>query len=47
MNWYKSLVNNKDNLRFRKHDDSELAFYAKIAIDIEYNAPDLGWRELE
>ena len=47
MNWYKGLINNQDNLRFRKHDDSELAFYAKVAFDIEYNAPDLGWKELE
>jgi glycyl-tRNA synthetase len=37
MDWYKSLLNNPENLRLRKHEDSELVFYAKMAYDIEYN----------
>ncbi|MEI8067851.1 MAG: glycine--tRNA ligase [Candidatus Shapirobacteria bacterium] len=46
MNWYQSLFNNPENLRFREHDKDELAFYAKKAFDIEYNAP-WGWSEME
>ncbi len=47
MNWYKSLLNNPENLRFRKHEDSELVFYAKMAYDIEYNTDFWWWKELE
>ncbi len=46
MDWYQSLVNHKDNVRFRQHDDDELAHYAKIAFDIEYETP-FGWKEWE
>jgi len=46
INWYKNLFNNKENLRFRQHEEDELAFYAKKAFDIEYNAP-WGWAEME
>jgi len=46
IDWYYSLFNNKDNLRFRQHEKDELAFYAKKAFDIEYNAP-WGWAEME
>ncbi len=46
MDWYKSLFTNKDDLRFRQHQPDELAFYAKKAFDIEYNAP-WGWSEME
>ena len=46
MNWYKSLFNDPKNLRFRQHDKDELAFYAKKAFDIEFNAP-WGWSEME
>jgi len=46
MNWYQKFFNNKDSLRFRQHDADELAFYAKKAFDIEYNAP-WGWAEME
>jgi glycyl-tRNA synthetase len=46
MNWYKSLFNDPKNLRFREHKKDELAFYAKKAFDIEYNAP-WGWAEME
>jgi len=44
--WYKSLINNKGKIRFRRHDDSELAHYAKVAFDIEYETP-FGWQEWE
>lgn len=46
MTWYKSLVNDKDKLRFREHDKDELAHYAKVAFDIEYKTP-FGWKEWE
>ncbi len=46
LNWYKSLFNDTKNLRFREHQKDELAFYAKKAFDIEYNAP-WGWAEME
>ncbi len=44
--WYVSLGLNKDNLRFRKHEDNERAHYAKFAEDVEYHAP-FGWSEFE
>ncbi len=46
MDWYKSLGINSNNLRFREHEKSELAHYAKAAWDIEYKAP-FGWKECE
>jgi glycyl-tRNA synthetase len=44
--WYQSLVSQPKKLRLRQHDKSELAFYAKIAFDIEYETP-FGWKEWE
>ncbi len=44
MDWYLSLGMNKENLRFRDHEDNERAHYAKMATDIEYKAP-WGWSE--
>jgi glycyl-tRNA synthetase len=46
MKWYHSLGIKKENLRFHQHDKKELAFYAKMAFDIEYNFP-FGWKEIE
>ncbi len=46
MNWYVSLGMNKENLRFRAHEDTERAHYARKAEDIEYKAP-FGWSEFE
>jgi len=46
MNFHLSVFNNPENLRLRQHEKDELAFYAKIAFDIEYNAP-WGWAEME
>ncbi len=44
MDWYLSLGMRKENLRFRDHADNERAHYARLATDIEYNAP-WGWQE--
>jgi glycyl-tRNA synthetase len=44
--WYKSIINHKDRLRFRAHGPDELAHYAKQAFDIEYKSI-LGWQEWE
>ena len=44
--WYIKYGIREDNLRIRKHDDSELAHYAKETYDIEYRFP-WGWGELE
>lgn len=44
MNFYLSLGIKKENLRFRDHRDDERAHYARLATDIEYNAP-FGWSE--
>ncbi len=46
MRWYQSLVNHEDRVRFRQHSDDELAHYAKVAFDIEYETP-FGWKEWE
>ena len=46
MNWYVDLGFDKKKLRFREHEDSERAHYAKFAEDIEYEAP-FGWSEFE
>jgi len=46
MNFYKNLYNKKENLRFTQHPKDKLAFYAKDAYDIEYQAP-WGWAENE
>ncbi len=46
MSWYASLGIKKEKLRFRKHRDDERAHYARMAEDIEYEAP-FGWSEFE
>lgn len=46
MQWYLDLGIRKERLRFREQEDGEMAFYAKKAVDIEYNFP-IGWREIE
>jgi len=46
MRWYQSLVNRKEKIRFRQHTKDELAHYAKVAFDIEYETP-FGWKEWE
>lgn len=44
--WYKDLGLHMDKLRWRQHEEDELAHYAKTAWDIEYEFP-FGWQELE
>ncbi len=44
MDFYLYLGMKKENLRFRDHEEKERAHYAKVATDIEYNAP-FGWSE--
>ncbi|MFH1286160.1 MAG: glycine--tRNA ligase [Candidatus Magasanikbacteria bacterium] len=46
MQWYLDLGIDKKNLRFREHEKGELVHYAKAATDIEYNYPDMGFKEL-
>src|SRR4030042_4887005 len=46
MKWYFNLGIKKENLKTREVPKSELAHYAKRAIDIEYKFP-FGWKEIE
>jgi len=46
LSWCSSLINNKNALRLRQHRSDELAHYAKVAFDIEYETP-FGWKEWE
>jgi len=46
MKWYLDLGIKKENLRFKEVTKSELAHYAKKAVDIEYKFP-FGWQEIE
>ena len=46
LNWYVSLGIRKENLQLRRHQDTELAHYAKECYDIDYLFP-MGWSELE
>lgn len=45
-NYYIGMGIRKENLRLRKHDDEELAHYAKVCFDVEYKFP-IGWSEIE
>ena len=44
--WYVKYGIRRQNLRLRRHDEDELAHYAKDCYDIEYRFP-WGWAELE
>ncbi|MCX6724567.1 MAG: His/Gly/Thr/Pro-type tRNA ligase C-terminal domain-containing protein, partial [Candidatus Shapirobacteria bacterium] len=46
MAWYQSLITQKKKIRFHEHSKDELAHYAKVAFDIEYETP-FGWKEWE
>jgi glycyl-tRNA synthetase len=46
MQWHKDLGISPAKLRFHQHADDELAHYAKVAYDIEYEFP-FGWQEFE
>ncbi len=45
-NWYKSIGIDENKLHWHKHSEDELAHYAKIAFDIEFDFP-FGQKELE
>jgi len=44
--WYLDLGINKKKLRWREHAKDELAHYAEVAVDIEYDYPGMGFKEL-
>lgn len=44
MDWYINLGIKKENLRFKDHEEGQRAHYARMATDLEYNAP-WGWAE--
>jgi glycyl-tRNA synthetase len=44
--FYKKMGIRESRLRFHQHGPDELAHYAKIAFDIQYEFP-FGWKELE
>lgn len=46
LNWYVELGIDPKKLRFRDHEPDERAHYARLATDIEYEAP-FGWSEFE
>jgi len=46
MNWLKSLGIKEENLRFRDHEQEELAFYSEATTDIEFKFPFKEWGEL-
>lgn len=46
VNWYRSIVQHPERIRLRQHTQDELAHYAKVAYDIEYETP-FGWKEWE
>jgi len=45
LDWYYGLGFGKESLRLRQHESDERAHYAKDAWDIEFNMPDIGWKE--
>lgn len=45
-NFYLKYKLNPENLRFQPHGPTELAHYAKAAVDVQYNFP-MGFSELE
>ncbi len=46
LNFYHKFGIKKENLRFHPHGPTELAHYAKAAVDVQYLFP-MGWSELE
>lgn len=45
LEWYYNLGFKPESLRLRQHAMDERAHYAKDAWDIEYNMPEVGWKE--
>ena len=46
LNWYLKLGIKNEKLRIHNHEKHELAHYAKVASDIQYEFP-FGWQEIE
>ncbi len=46
MDWHRSIGLTPTKLRWHAHGPGELAHYAKVAYDIEYEFP-FGWQEIE
>ena len=46
MQWHINLGIKKEHLRFREHAPDERAHYARAAVDIEYDSPFGGWKEM-
>lgn len=46
MQWHIGLGVKKERLRFREHEPDERAHYARAAVDIEYDSPFGGWKEM-
>lgn len=46
LKWYVDLGMDKSKLRFKEHSSDERAHYARLAEDIEFEAP-FGWSEFE
>ncbi len=44
--WLVDLGLRRERLRFHQHGPDELAHYAKVAVDVEYEFP-FGWKEFE
>ena len=44
--WYLDIGIGKEKLRLRDHAEDELAHYARVCVDVEYEFP-FGWSELE
>jgi glycyl-tRNA synthetase len=44
--WYLGLGMTAEHLRWHQHEPGELAHYARMAVDIEYQFP-FGWKEIE
>jgi glycyl-tRNA synthetase len=46
LKWFESLGMKSEKLRLNRHNETELAHYAKEGIDVEYEFP-FGWGEIE
>ena len=44
--FYDKIGLSSESLRFRAHDENELAHYSSLCTDVEFNFP-FGWKELE
>lgn len=44
--WLEEMGFSKDRLRVRQHTEDELSHYSKRTVDVEYNTPFGGWKEM-